>query len=206
MPWPNTWRPGVQMYLYKYIEITNCDWTVLHTGCASMPCSSTSHRSGFNLKSQKSQIVIELCSASLPCSLSWRSGYNLAVNQRDPHSHTPILQIHLIYQHVEITNCDWTVLSTCHTVVPQCLLLALDRVTTLLSTNQMSTPTLPLQDGREGNVLPFCMKIILPSLLRHQLSFWTRPLFSTGPFCYFYGWDDPGVSQKNWNDIIGLWT
>ena len=62
----------------------------------------------------------------------------------------------------------------------------------------MSTPTLPLQDGREGNVLPFCMKIILPSFLRHQLGFWTRPLFSTGPFCYFYGWDDLGVSQKNW--------
>ena len=78
------------MYSYKYIEITNCDWTVLNTGCASIPCSSTSHRSGFNLKSQKSQIVIEFCSASLPCSLSWRSGYNQAVNQSDPHSHTPI--------------------------------------------------------------------------------------------------------------------
>ena len=62
-----------------------------------MPCSRTRHRSGFNLKSQKSQIVIELCPASLALSLSWRSGYNQAVNQPDPHSHTPIMYKYFWY-------------------------------------------------------------------------------------------------------------
>ena len=122
------------------------------------------------------KLLLNFVLPHLPFSLSRRSGYNQILTPTLPYDkyiwHTNVSKSQILLESaVNLSHC-------CASM--QCLLLALDRVTTLLSTNQMSTPTLPLQDGREGNVLPFCMKMILPSFLRHQCSFWTRSLFPTG--------------------------